>query len=96
MKFQPMFVFLIASLTTGVYAQTPCTVSLIGQSTYKINGQSGCVRLGPTNLIGVARAANNVGFKLYNDVNCKGLMFTGSGVAAFNPQLRIKSVELIC
>jgi len=67
----------------------------MGQFIRTISGQSGCYRIDPTDPIRVVKPADNVTFTLYNDVNCQELIFTGSGVAAFNPSLQVKSAKLI-
>ncbi|CAG8509982.1 7223_t:CDS:2 [Paraglomus occultum] len=96
MKFQSIFVFLIASLVAGSYAQTPCELIVKGKFTHTISGQSGCFGTDPMDPISMASASKNVVYKFYTGTNCNGLIFTGADVNTFTPPLQTKSARLIC
>ncbi|CAG8505034.1 1308_t:CDS:2 [Paraglomus brasilianum] len=100
MKFHSILVFLVASLAAGTYAapaKTPCEIVLKGKFTHTTgSGQSGCFGTDPTDPISMASAPSNVVYKFYSGENCKGLIFTGSGVNSFTPPLQTKSTRLIC
>ncbi|CAG8608803.1 513_t:CDS:2 [Paraglomus occultum] len=95
MKFQAIFAFMIASLAAASYAQ-PCTITLKGQFTHTFSGQSGCYGADSTDPISVINAPNDVTYELYNDYNCNGLVFIGSGVNTFNYPVQARSVKLMC
>ena len=69
---------------------------LKGQFTHTTGGQSGCFGTDPTDPISMASAPSNVVYKFYSGENCKGLIFTGSGVTNFTPPLKAKSTRLTC
>ncbi|CAG8563143.1 2928_t:CDS:2 [Paraglomus occultum] len=96
MKFQSIFVFLIASLAAGSYAQRPCNIFLQGQFTHVISGQSGCYGTDPTDPVKFASASYNAAYTLYASENCQNPIFAGSGYTNFIPPLQSKSVRLNC